>query len=282
MSADNSLEIVTTPTFDWLSKRARACRSRMLIASPYVNDGIMELTDLAPQDVTRTLITRTDLRDFAMRASSLETLCTLARDGVSVYSLSRLHAKMYIFDDTSALVTSANATYSGMRRNLECGLVTRESRVVDHLSRSLMQSFGPKKQKPKAMGVKDLEDLHIPLSTIQVSLPQIPPTPTPGDTPDVPEPEFSVTNDATLLEGFSGWTNLTLRGVMTMPKGDFPLPDLINVITPLAEVEYPGNHHVAAKVRQQLQTLRDRGIVEFVDNRGVYRRTMHQGTTAQQ
>ncbi len=34
---------------------------------------------------------------------------------------------------------------------------------------------------------------------------------------------------------------------------------------------YPRNKHVKAKIRQQMQALRDAGVVEFVDGRGTYR-----------
>ena len=35
---------------------------------------------------------------------------------------------------------------------------------------------------------------------------------------------------------------------------------------------YPQNNNVEEKIRQQLQLLRDRGIIEFIDNRGHYRK----------
>lgn len=76
------LEIVITPTFEWVAKYARACTSSMIVASPYVNNGIMKLTDMVSKEVSRTLVTRTDLRDFAVGASNLDTLCSLAREGV--------------------------------------------------------------------------------------------------------------------------------------------------------------------------------------------------------
>ena len=88
------------------------------------------------------------------------------------------------------------------------------------------------------------------------------------------EPEFSVTDDATLLAGFRGWTNLTLRGVLALPPGDFVLEDLVKILEPLATLEYPKNRHVQAKIRQQLQILREHGVVDFVNYQGVYRRTM--------
>ncbi len=72
------VQVVVTPTFDWLAERALACSSRMLIGSPYVNNGIVKLTDMAANNVSRTLVTRTDLRDFAIGASNLDTLCHLA------------------------------------------------------------------------------------------------------------------------------------------------------------------------------------------------------------
>ena len=124
------MQIITTPTFDWLAEHARACNSRLLIGSPFVNDGILQLTDLVPKAASRTLVTRTDLRDFALGASSLDTLCSLSKDGVSIRSLHRLHAKIYVFDSSVALVTSANATRAGMWRNFECGLGITDSVTV--------------------------------------------------------------------------------------------------------------------------------------------------------
>ena len=68
------LEVVTTPTFDWLADRARACRSRMIVGSPYVNRGVVGLTDLVPAHVSQTLVTRMNLRVFATGSSDLDTL----------------------------------------------------------------------------------------------------------------------------------------------------------------------------------------------------------------
>lgn len=37
-------------------------------------------------------------------------------------------------------------------------------------------------------------------------------------------------------------------------------------------VKFPENQHVRDKLRQTLQKLRDSGTIEFIDNRGTYRR----------
>ena len=65
--------------------------------------------------------------DFRMGMSSLDALCAFAEEGARVYSLNNLHAKIYVFDESTALVTSANVTQAGLRSNLECGLATSEA-----------------------------------------------------------------------------------------------------------------------------------------------------------
>jgi type II restriction enzyme len=42
---------------------------------------------------------------------------------------------------------------------------------------------------------------------------------------------------------------------------------------PLLASKHPDNNYVQAKIRQQLQYLRDKGLIEFM-GRGVYRREM--------
>ncbi|MGB6974598.1 MAG: DpnI domain-containing protein [Terracidiphilus sp.] len=66
-----------------------------------------------------------------------------------------------------------------------------------------------------------------------------------------------------------GWTLLTLRLVRTLGKAAFRLDDVYALEGEFAKA-YPGNRHVRDKIRQQLQELRDLGVLEFV-RRGEYR-----------
>lgn len=275
MSLDkmSDLQIVTTPTRDWLAKHAKACTARMLVGSPYVNNAIIELTDMAGEEVARTLVTRTDLRDFAVGSSNLDTLCTLANKGVLVRSLDDLHAKMYIFDDSVALVTSANATRSGMRDNLECGLGTEDKQIVKQLARSLLCGLGAD-EPPQSMASAELEALYGPLEAIKVSFPEPPPKKGRKTLEHSAGPEFSIPDRERLLKKFSGWKRLTLEGVFEMPEEGFRLSDLVAVCGHRAAQQYPNNRHVPDKLRQQLQLLKAIGLVEFVKP-GHYRRTMN-------
>ena len=277
MTPNDNLQIVTTPTFAWLEGLAQECRARMIIGSPYVNNGIRALTDLVPKEISRVLVTRTDLRDFAVRASNLDSLCALARDGIIVKSLNNLHAKIYIFDDT-ALVTSANATVSGMRRNLECGLATTNKPVVEQLATDLLKGFGSRRYPPP-LSLPELEALQEAVAAIRVDLP--PPAvlladpersadSAPGSTAD-----FSIVDAAALAASLKGWKSLTMRGMLDLPAASFHITELLAICEPMAAGEFPRNTRVRQKLRQQLQFLRDLGLVEFVDNHGNYRRTMN-------
>lgn len=267
-------QIVTTPTYDWLAQRAAMCKSRMLIASPYVNNAVVNLTGLAPSRVAKTIVTKTDLRDFRVGASNLDSLRTLAQKGVKVRSLHNLHAKVYVFDETTALVTSANATFGGMRRNWECGLAMEDRQSVSDLADLVLGGFGSD-TPPRAISFAELNRLRSALPLIDVSLPKFPVDGSLTDEPPTLEAAFSVPDKEQLLDQFTGWLRLTLRGVLEMPESGFGIQQLFVVCQPVASVEYPNNHNVEAKLRQQLQYLRDRGFVEFISpGQGRYRFTM--------
>jgi hypothetical protein len=58
--------------------------------------------------------------------------------------------------------------------------------------------------------------------------------------------------------------------VRRLPR-EFTLSDVYSHTRDLAR-NHPANLNIEAKIRQQLQTLRDEGKLEFVDYRGNYRR----------
>ncbi len=59
-----------------------------------------------------------------------------------------------------------------------------------------------------------------------------------------------------------GWTTLTLSIIRQLRRTEFSLSDLYGREREFAEI-YPENQHIRAKVRQQLQVLRDLGVLAF-------------------
>jgi type II restriction enzyme len=65
-----------------------------------------------------------------------------------------------------------------------------------------------------------------------------------------------------------GWTSDVLRCVRILGKREFTLADVYRFTGELAK-SHPYNKHIEDKIRQQLQVLRDHGIIEFL-GRGHY------------
>jgi len=67
-----------------------------------------------------------------------------------------------------------------------------------------------------------------------------------------------------------GWALDVLNVVRSLGGDTFTLRQILEHSRDLQRL-HPENRHVEAKIRQQLQVLRDLGLLEFVDNRGTYR-----------
>jgi type II restriction enzyme len=68
-----------------------------------------------------------------------------------------------------------------------------------------------------------------------------------------------------------GWAAATLKLLHKMNKAQFTIEDAYSLEAELSRL-YPSNMHVRPKIRQQLQVLRDAGIIAF-ESRGKYRFT---------
>ena len=66
-----------------------------------------------------------------------------------------------------------------------------------------------------------------------------------------------------------GWLLDVMNCVEQFSKREFSLEE-IYAFEPFLNKNHPNNSHIKDKIRQQLQVLRDRGYVEFL-NRGIYR-----------
>lgn len=67
-----------------------------------------------------------------------------------------------------------------------------------------------------------------------------------------------------------GWLNDILF-VLSEIKSEVVTLDDIYMFAPLLKKLHPTNNNIQAKIRQQLQILRDNGVVEFI-GRGIYKK----------
>ncbi len=60
-----------------------------------------------------------------------------------------------------------------------------------------------------------------------------------------------------------GWTLDVLTAIRSLEKDEFSLGDAYSLEGALSKL-HPENRHVRDKIRQQLQVLRDRGLLRFL------------------
>jgi len=267
-SVPAAFELVKSPTGDWIASALGQCKERFIACSPYVGSRLRSLIGIAPSHVRKTLVTRLNIRDFALRASSISIIRALADSGVEVYSLANLHAKVYVFDTAAALVTSANATQSGMQDNLELGVALGDPPTVAALADEVLAGFGGD-AKPEAYDAAEIGALEKLVERVEARIPP------PVDIDRLAEEEraiIEVESTENLLDAFAGWRRLTLAGVIAQHGDEFRLENLYRDCIPQAAREYPGNRYPKAKLRQQLQSLGDLGLLEFLGG-GRYRKT---------
>ena len=121
----------------------RNARESILLAAPFVKyDVAAWLRQEVPPDVELTVLTRIRTDAIASAALDITALLHLAEasERARVVALPNLHAKVFVADESSAIVTSGNLTRAGLDTNIECGVLLRESRLVATV-RDHMRSF---------------------------------------------------------------------------------------------------------------------------------------------
>ena len=126
------------PEFERLVAGAR--RS-LLLAAPFIKrdeaDRVCGAIDSGIEVLT---LANLDVRSVAAAALDISALVRLAEgtERARVVALSNLHAKVYVADDSEAIVTSGNLTRSGLDSNLEYGVFLSDRGVVRRIRSDLL------------------------------------------------------------------------------------------------------------------------------------------------
>jgi len=112
-----------------LTDALRADASELKIICPFIKiSALNRLLSNKPKSIQ--VITRFNLRDFAEGVSDMAALRMLLKAGARVRGVKNLHAKLYLFGASRAIVTSANLTEAALNRNHEFGIVADEATAI--------------------------------------------------------------------------------------------------------------------------------------------------------
>ena len=137
------------------------------IASAYVTS--QELLRVKAQKVR--LLTSVLPMDVISGATSLEALSALLKTGAQIKRLPdspRLHAKVYIFDDKHAVVTSANLTRNALDSNIEVGI-----EVSGNAVNALIKWFDSQWNRAERIAATQLADWELRIAGLRQSFSDI-------------------------------------------------------------------------------------------------------------
>ena len=181
-----------------------------------------------------------------------------------------MHAKIYIFDDKKAIITSANLTESGLDKNYEYGIITDEDFIVEKTCEDyrlmLDNQFCGQVNKSNLIEIKRLlnsipndSDFLFP----EINFEQ-------NEFEGLSLQETYSINIKTIEDSLKGWNLDIFIKINEMNKQVFDLIDLYNFSNEFQKI-HPNNHNIEAKIRQCLQNLRNVGLINFL-GKGTYQK----------
>jgi len=265
------MKILKTPWKSELLRLVHESKRSVKITSPFVKHNMCsEVLKAKRRETKFEIITSFKLMSVYSGSLDLNALdIILKRNGV-VKNYSKLHAKMYLFDEERAIVTSGNLTHGGLVKNFEYGLFIDDHNIVsaiadDYQALSHHENTGLVKlsdvQTARRMLEKIARTKPVTLPTFQLE--------TETEVPDVIETDIQP-----IASSLSGWRLDVFTCLNQISKEIFFLSDVYK-FEPLLKSKHQDNKHVKDKIRQQLQGLKAIGLIEFLGS-GKYRKLWKQ------
>lgn len=109
---------------------AKSDRTELRVVCPFIKVRAAKRLLAGKRPETIQVITRFHPGDMCDGVSDTEALRLLLENGAKIRGVRNLHAKLYIFGDQRAIVTSANLTEAALLRNHEFGFVSSEPGII--------------------------------------------------------------------------------------------------------------------------------------------------------
>lgn len=132
-----SIELLTDDHREKVLGEFKAATGKIAVITPFLSVKTAEfLASLVEKNdaLTCEFITRFDHSDFLQKANTTKGLKKLLRAGVTLLAVKKLHTKLYLVGEDTAILGSANFTVSGLQSNCELSLLIKnEPELLDEL-----------------------------------------------------------------------------------------------------------------------------------------------------
>jgi phosphatidylserine/phosphatidylglycerophosphate/cardiolipin synthase-like enzyme len=126
------IKVINTPVYNDFFNLVQSSEKNIKLCSPFIKNEIVdEIYKTKKDNCEVAVVTNVNLMSMYKRSSDIGALRLILKNGGLVYNYQKLHAKIYIFDDKKAIITSANLTGSGLKTNFEYGVLINETSLVN-------------------------------------------------------------------------------------------------------------------------------------------------------
>jgi phosphatidylserine/phosphatidylglycerophosphate/cardiolipin synthase-like enzyme len=264
------MEIITNPWKDMFLDLISSSENSIKIATPFIKEDICDdIIKTKQKNSKLELITSFKLINIYLGAVDIKGIEKIIKNNGIVKNFPKLHAKIYIFDDKEAVITSSNLTNGGLINNYEFGIYLNKKDEKGVVTQTVKE-FNNISNNDNVGKIK-LDDIN----TVAEILSKIPKS----NKINFPKYEIENTenkndiiqiNDEIIMSSLKGWEKDVFKIIKEIPEMTFTLKELKSYEKILKD-KHPDNNNILAKIRQQLQYLRDLGIIEFLGN-GTYRK----------
>ena len=257
------ITLIKSPWEDMFLDLVEQTEEKLRITSPFVKlKTVDKLISAKGDDVSLEYITSFKLMNFYRKSSDFEALNIILENNGIIRNYQSLHSKVYIFDEKQAIITSGNLTNGGMNTNYEYGVLIKDENNVASVVQDFYEIFNG-----TITGEISFENIENAQKIIQ-------------DTPREKGVKFKTIEDAVdendvfdagilpIVENLTGWKLEVFNCLESIENRTFLLNEAYAFEEVLSQ-KYPDNRNIKDKIRQQLQYLRDLGLIEF-KGQGVY------------
>lgn len=255
------MKILTTPWKKDLMELVSNSKTSIRITSPFVKENVCrDLIEAKQADSEIELVTSFKLANIYSGSLDLSALELIISNKGRVRNFAKLHSKIYLFDNEKAVVTSGNLTIGGLERNFEYGVFV-DDRVLVSQIRNDFDSLS-NNENTGTVKLSDIETVKSILAAIpktaSVKLPSYRiAVESPEQLSDVVEFPIEF-----ISKTLNGWKLDVFDCLNNISRQQFTLADVYSFENHLKE-KHPLNNNLKDKIRQQLQALRDLGLLEF-------------------
>lgn len=262
----SEIELIKSPWENVLFDLVEQTEESLRFTSPYIKSKPVEkMISAKGDDVSIECITSFKVMNYYRKSSDLKALNTILNNNGIIRNHQPLHSKIYIFDETQAIVTSGNLTHGGLNTNYEYGVLIKDKNNVSNVIKDFYDIFNS-----SITGDVTSENIDKVKQMIQVEAQEketkFKLLPYEEDECDIFDVGLSP-----IVENLTGWKLEVFNCLQSIENRTFELNEAYDFEAILSE-KHPENNTIKDQIRKQLQNLRDLGLIEFTGNRGVYRK----------